>query len=259
MSELLVERRDHTALLTLNRPDRLNAISGEMLTRLSEALIECNEDREVRAVVITGAGRGFCAGLDLQDAAGGGSNLTGGGGGIPAINEMPPMVMRRVDTPVLCALNGPAAGYGMDLALGCDLVIASEHANFTPPVRRGVLPESGGTWLLPRLVGWHKACEIALLARKLDAKAMQDLGLVNRVVAHDAVLDETLSWASELSSNPPLAVAAAKRVMRGGLDTSFEVNSAHVMAELMQLFRTADFKEGIQAFLEKREPEYGGR
>ena len=169
------------------------------------------------------------------------------------------MVMRRVDTPVICALNGPAAGYGMDLALACDLVIASEQASFTPPVRRGVLPESGGTWLLPRLVGWHKACEIVLLARKLDAKAMQDLGLVNRVVAHDRVLDEALAWATELAANAPMAVAASKRTMRGGLDTTFEVNSAHVMAELMQLFGSADFKEGIQAFLEKRDPEYTGR
>ena len=257
MSELLVERREHTALLTLNRPDRLNAISGEMLGGLSEALIECNRDREVRVIVLTGAGRGFCAGLDLQDAGGAGSNLSGGG--VPAINEMPPMVMRRVDTPVICALNGPAAGYGMDLALACDLVIASEQASFTPPVRRGVLPESGGTWLLPRLVGWHKACEIVLLARKLDAKAMQDLGLVNRVVAHDRVLDEALAWATELAANAPMAVAASKRTMRGGLDTTFEVNSAHVMAELMQLFGSADFKEGIQAFLEKRDPEYTGR
>ena len=258
MSELLVERRDHTALITLNRPERMNAISGEMLSGLSDALLDCHRDPDVRAVVLTGAGRGFCAGLDLQDVGSGKSDLTGGGAGF-AISETPPLVMRRVDVPIVCALNGPAAGYGMDLALGCDFVLASERAKFTSPVRRGVLPESGGTWLLPRLVGWHKACEVILLGRTLDAKALLDLGVVNRVVAHDAVQDEALAWAAEIANNAPLAVAAAKRSMRAGLDSTFEVNANHVMAELMQLFRSEDFAEGLRAFLEKRDPSFRGR
>lgn len=256
MPELLVERREQTALVTLNRPERMNAISGEMLGRLSEVLIECNTDPDVRVVVLTGAGRGFCAGLDLQDLGAGAGNLAGGSGF--SINETPPMVLRRIDVPVVCALNGPAAGYGMDLALGCDFVLASEHAKFTSPVRRGVLPESGGTWLLPRLVGWQKASEIILLGRTLDAKEMERLGVVNRVVGHEGLLDEALSWAGEIASNAPLAVAAAKRSMRSGLDSTFEVNAQHVMAELMQLFRSGDFKEGVSAFLEKRDPDFKG-
>lgn len=261
MSEVLLTRDGHVATVTLNRPDRLNAISVPMLVDLGRALVECDGDRGVRVVVLTGAGRGFCSGLDLQDLAAGtgiGSG-GGGGGGNLRVDDSPPFVLRRMDTPVLCALNGPAAGYGMDLALGCDLVVASDSASFTPPVRRGVIPESGGTWLLPRLIGWQKACEVTFLARKLDAAELQRLGLVNLVVPHDD-LDKTVAdWAAELASQPPLALAAAKRTMRLGLDSPFEANAHHVLAELMGLFRSKDFGEAVSAFLEKRDPTYEGR
>ena len=258
MSEVLFETQDHVGVITLNRPDRLNAISGSMLGTLSELLIDCNADPNVRAVLLTGAGRGFCAGLDLKDVGSGQSDITGGGAGF-AIGETPPLVLRRVDVPIVCALNGPAAGYGMDLALGCDLLIASDKAKFSSPVRRGLLPESGGTWLLPRLVGWQKACEIVLLARPLDADRIAELGLANKVVPHEKLQGEALSWAHELAANAPLAVAAAKRSMRFAMDSTFEANSHHVMAELMALIRTDDFKEGIASILEKREPRYKGR
>jgi enoyl-CoA hydratase/carnithine racemase len=247
----------HVGVITLNRPERLNAITGRMLSGLSDLLLRCNRDREVRVVVLTGAGRGFCSGLDLQQVASGSSDLTGGG---PLdINEHPPYVMRRIDVPVVCALNGPASGYGMDLALGCDLLLASDRASFVSPVKRSLVPESGGTWLLPRLVGWHKACEVVLLARKLDAAEIARLGLANVVVPHDELLDETMRWAHELADNPPLAVAAAKRTMRFALDSTFEANGHHVMSELVQLMRTADFQEGVASFMEKRPPDYQGR
>lgn len=264
MSDILFDVEHHVATITLNRADRLNAISGPMLASLAEKLIEYDHSQEVRVVVLTGAGRGFCAGLDLKDTAsrsGDGSkpdSITGGGG-MPKIGETPPFVMRRLDTPVLCALNGPAAGYGMDLALGCDFVIASDRASFMPPVNRGVIPESGGTWLLPRLVGWQKACEITLLARKLSAEDIERLGLANKVVPHDAFEAEVATWADELAGRAPLAIAAAKRSMRLGMDSTFEANSHHVMAELMQLFTSQDFREGLAAFIEKREPKYQGR
>jgi enoyl-CoA hydratase/carnithine racemase len=258
MPDILLEAKDHISTITLNRPDRLNAISGEMLTRLSEILLECDHDPDVRVIVLTGAGRGFCAGLDLKDFASGASDFAGGSGALK-IGEMPPFVLHRLDTPVVCALNGPASGYGMDLALGCDIVIASQQAVFAPPVRRGVVPESGGTWLLPRLIGWHKACEVTLLARKLDAAEIEWLGLANKVVPHDQLAAEARQWAQELAANAPLAVAAAKRSMRLGLESSFDANSYHVMAELLQLFRTKDFAEGIASFLEKRDAKYQGR
>jgi len=262
MSDILFEVEDHVATITLNRPDRLNAISGPMLSSLSDKLLEYDQARDVRVIVLTGAGRGFCAGLDLKDTAaesGGSGDLAAGGGGVPKIAETPPFVLRRLDTPVLCALNGPAAGYGMDLALGCDFVIASDQATFMPPVNRGVIPESGGTWLLPRLVGWQKACEITLLARKLAAEDIERLGLANRVIPHDAFEAEVAGWAAELAGRAPLAIAAAKRSMRLGMDSTFEANSHHVMAELMQLFSSQDFREGLASFIEKRAPKYEGR
>src|SRR5262249_44176755 len=143
------------ATLTLNRPERMNAISGPMLAALSERLIEANADRDVRVIVITGAGRGFCAGLDLSDASSG-SGIGGGGAPLPATLDLrtaPPTVLHSLDKPVIAALNGGAAGYGMDLALGCDIRIAGKRAKLAAAfTKRGVLPESGGTWLLPRLV-----------------------------------------------------------------------------------------------------------
>jgi enoyl-CoA hydratase/carnithine racemase len=261
MPDVLLTRDGHVATITLNRPDRLNAISVPMLVDLAAALVECDGDRGVRAIVLTGAGRGFCSGLDLQDVAAGtgiGSGAAGGAGNL-RIDDSPPFVLRRMDTPVVCALNGPAAGYGMDLALGCDLVLASDTASFTPPVKRGVIPESGGTWLLPRLIGWQKACEVTFLARKLDAADMLRLGLVNAVVPHDDFDKTVAEWMGELAAQPPLAVAAAKRTMRLGLDSPFDANAHHVLSELMGLFRSKDFAESVAAFMEKRDPVYEGR
>ena len=259
MNDVLFEKDGHVATITLNRPDRMNAISGEMLGGLSDRLRECDEDVDTRCIILTGAGRGFCAGLDLKDQISGQGLDVEGGGGSFKIGDTPPFVLRRIDSPVICALNGPAAGYGMDLALGCDILIASEQAKFACPVRRGVIPESGGTWILPRLVGWQKASEIILMARTLDAGRILELGLANKVVAHDDVMTVARAWAGELAANAPLAVAAAKRAMRLGMDTPFEANSHHVMAELLQLFRTRDFAEGLKSFIEKREPKYEGR
>jgi enoyl-CoA hydratase/carnithine racemase len=261
VSDLLCETSECITTLTLHRPERMNAITGSMLRELSERLWQADRDPRVRAVILTGAGRGFCAGLDLKDVAGGQGDLLGSGGvaggGLDLANA-PPMVLRRIDVPVICALNGPAAGYGMDLALGCDIVIASESARFAPPVKRGVVPESGGTWLLPRLVGWQRACEISLVARTLDAQRILELGLANRVVPAERLLAEARAWATEIAANAPLAVAATKRTMRLGLDASFDANMYHVTAELMALLRTRDFAEGLEAFLEKREPRYQG-
>jgi enoyl-CoA hydratase/carnithine racemase len=261
MSELLVERDGPVAILTLNRPERLNAISAPMLMALSESLVACDRDPGVRAIILTGAGRGFCAGLDLQDAASG-AGIGGGGGGLGAtldLRDAPPIVLHRIDTPTICALNGGAAGYGMDLALGCDIRIAAESAKLAAAfTRRGVLPESGGTWLLPRLVGWSKAAEIIFTGRTLRARDCLELGLVSRVVPDELLLKEARALATEIAGNAPLAVQASKRMMRMGLSETFDDHVHHVYLQLLPLFRSKDFREGMTAFLQKREPEFQG-
>lgn len=260
--ELLVERDGAIATLTLNRPDRLNAISVSMLNDLAEQLVACDRDSDVRVIILTGAGRGFCAGLDLQDASAGTGIGSGGGG--PAVDldlrDAPPTVLHKIDTPTICALNGGAAGYGMDLALGCDIRIAGQSGKLAAAfTKRGVLPESGGTWLLPRLVGWAKASEIIFTGRSLSADECLELGLVNHVVADDMLIKETRALADEIASNAPLAVAASKRMMRMGLSEEFDDHVHHVFLQLMPLIRSKDFKEGMQSFLEKRKPDFKGR
>src|SRR3954452_8348952 len=185
--ELLYDVVDHVATITLNRPHRRNAISAGMLRLLGERLEEADGDGDVRVVLLTGAGKGFCAGLDIKDAMAG-TGIGGGGSsdlGIGALHTrtIPTVVLHEMDTPVIAVLNGAAAGYGLDLALGCDIRIAAESARLLPGfAKRGVVPESGGTWYLPRLVGWAKASEIGFLGRDLTAAESLDYGLVNKVV-----------------------------------------------------------------------------
>jgi enoyl-CoA hydratase/carnithine racemase len=261
--DLLYEVAGGVATITLNRPERLNAISLPMLASLSKALRDADLDREVRVIVMTGAGRGFCAGLDLKDQAAG-TSIGGDGGGLAAarfdLAGSPPVVLHTTDKPVICALNGAAAGYGMDLALGCDIRIASSEAKLAAVfTKRGILPESGGSWLLPRLIGWAKAAEVAFRGMTLSARESLELGLVNRVVEPDQLMPVTQEVAAEIAANAPLAVQATKRMMRLGLEETFEANVHHVFLQLLPLFQTEDFKEGVRSFIEKRPARFQGR
>ena len=263
--DLLYDVADGIATITLNRPERLNAISGGMLASFSHAFRAADRDTAVRAIILTGAGRGFCSGLDLKEQ---GALGAGGGSGNGAISlpskfdlaDSPPMVLHTTDKPVICALNGAAAGYGMDLALGCDIRVASDAGKLAAVfTKRGVLPESGGTWYLPRLVGWAKASEIAFTGRVLDADQCLAYGLVNKVVPHDSLMEESRTLAKEIASCAPMAVQATKRMMRLGLQETFEANVHHVYLQLLPLFRSQDFIEGVKAFGERREPVFEGR
>ena len=262
--EVLYEVSEGIATLTLNRPERLNTISGPMLARLTQLLIKANEDPAVRVIVLTGTGRAFCAGLDLVDATQG--SVIGSDKQVSTISvnldlrNTPPTVLFAMDKPTICALNGSAAGYGMDTAMGCDIRIAGESAKMAAAfVKRGVVPESGGTWILPRLLGWAKAAELIFTGRTLSAKESLELGLVNHVVPDAELAAKTREIALEMANNAPLAVQSAKRLMRMGLSETFNDHVHHVYLQFLQLIRTQDFKEGMTSFLEKRPADFQGR
>lgn len=258
--QVQTERSGRVVVITLNRPERLNTISGPMLDQLSAALLEADRDPAVRAVVLTGAGRGFCAGLDLEEQSSGSGLDIGHRAGELPLRDAPPVVLHQIDVPTICALNGGAAGYGMDLALGCDIRIASETAKLAPAfTKRGVLPESGGTWLLPRLVGYSLAAEIFFTGETMEASRLLELGLVSKVVPAAELMPAALGLAERIAANAPMAVRAAKRMLRYGAEEPFDSHVQRVYLQLLPLFGTADFAEGMTSFLEKRPPDFQGR
>jgi len=252
---------DHVATITLNRPHRRNAITPQMLDQLGEAFLAADSDSAVRCVVLTGMGQGFCSGLDMKEAfAGTGIGGSGSGSGVlPHTRTLPTNILFNMDTPVIAAINGAAAGYGLDLALGCDMRIGATSTRLMPGfAKRGVVPESGGTWYLPRLLGWAKAAEISFRGNDLDAGEALEIGLLNNVVADEDLLAVANDWAGEIVGNAPLAVQSMKRLFRHGLTQDFESHTHHVLLQTMALFGTKDFKESIDAFMERRDPRFEG-
>ena len=264
--EVLYEVSDHIATITLNRPDRMNTISRTMLGQLTEHLLTADADPEVRVVVLTGTGRAFCAGLDLSEATRppepgkeGISNSTALATNLDLRNT-PPTVLFNMGTPTICALNGSAAGYGLDTALGCDIRIMAEGAKMAAAfTKRGIVPESGGTWFLPRLVGWSKAAELIFTGRTLSAEECVEWGLASRVVPAADLAATARALADEIAANAPLAVQASKRMMRMGLSETFNDHVHHVFLQLLPLMRSQDAAEGMRAFMEKRPANFTGR
>lgn len=262
--EVLYEVADGIATITLNRPERMNAISGPMLAKLGQDLLKANADPKVRVIVLTGAGRAFCVGLDLVDATQGSGIGSASQAQAVSVNldlrNTPPTILFNLDKPTICALNGAAAGYGLDTALGCDIRIMGESAKLAAAfVKRGVVPESGGTWLLPRLVGWSKAAELIFTGRTLSAAESLALGLASEVVPDAELAARARAVAAEIAANAPLAVQSAKRLMRMGMEETFNDHVHHVYLQFLQLVRTQDFREGMTSFLEKRPADFQGR
>jgi len=262
MSDVQYQRDGALATITLNRPERMNAISHPMLLALSEALLHAGRDGDVRAVILTGSGRAFCAGLDLNDAASEEGVRKGGFALAPTLElrDFPPVVLHRLDKPVICAINGGAAGMGIDLTLGADVRICARHAKLALTfTRRGVMPETGGTWYLPRLLGWSKAAELILAGRTLSADEALGMGLVSQVVDAEALLPAARTLAEEFAAGAPLAVQASKRMMRAAMHEGFAEHVAHAYLQVLPLMQSEDFREGYSAFLEKRAPVFQGR
>lgn len=257
---IFVSESEGITTITLNRPDKLNAFIGHMRRDLAEALEHAGSDRNVRVLIVTGAGRAFCSGGDIgfmaelmerHDSEEFARTLGAGRRVIAAIRSM--------TKPVIAAINGPAAGAGFNLALACDLRIASSNATFSQSfVKVGLHPDWGGTYFLPRLVTPNKACEMFFLGDTIDANEAARLNIVNQVVAPEELESATLQLAERLRAAPPIAIAAAKQAvyMSGGADLD-EMLRYETEAQL-RCFDSDDGHEGVRAFFEKRDPHFTG-
>ena len=257
MADVEVEVRDGVATVTLDRPDALNSLTVPLKQELRATFEGFARDPAVRTVVLTGAGRAFCAGQDLKerlepDAA----RLE-----VELRERYNPLIlaMRRLEKPIVAAINGVAAGAGLSLALACDLRIASEAASFVLAFGRiGLVPDSGATWLLPRIVGVGRAVELALLGDPLPAAEAERWGLVSRVVASDALLEEARALALRLAAGPPIGLGLTKRALERSFDASLEEQLEYEATLQGIAGSTADHAEGVKAFVEKRGPVFKG-
>jgi 2-(1,2-epoxy-1,2-dihydrophenyl)acetyl-CoA isomerase len=259
---LLYELNDAIATLTLNRPERLNALDTALRQELYEAIVQAGEDEAVRVIVITGAGRGFCAGGDMKNA----NAVQEGRAERPLLDRVAPirdkvvLAMRDASKPIVAAVNGAAAGAGMNLALACDMRIASTAAKFGQTfVRRGLHVDWGGTYLLPRLVGMAKACELIFTGDIISAEEAHTLGLVNKLVSPDELLPETYALARKIADGPPIAIRLAKRALYHNQEVDLRAALEFETYAQNLCYETEDSREGIKAFVEKRPPRFQGR
>ncbi|MEV0064105.1 crotonase/enoyl-CoA hydratase family protein [Nocardia sp. NPDC050718] len=259
MSAVLVEQREHVLVVVINRPQAMNSVDAEVSTGVGAALEQAEADPQVRAVVLTGAGeRAFCAGADLK-ALGRGENILAPG------NEqwgLAGYVRHPISKPTIAAVNGFALGGGTELVLASDLAVAAETATFgLPEVARGLFAAAGGAFRLPEQLPRKVAMEMILTGEPITAARALELGLVNRVVPADLVLDAALELAGRIAENAPLAVQASKRVALGLVDGKIDDDAAWDLTnrEIMSVARTADVREGTLAFAEKRKPNWQAR
>jgi len=258
MSDDLVQCADHGAVrvLTLNRPQALNSFTRAMHEELLPALDAAAVDERVRCVVITGAGRAFSAGQDLNDAM----SDVDVGDLVEQLYKPLALRIRSMPVPVLAAVNGVAAGAGANFALGCDIVIAARSASFIQAFAKiALVPDCGGTWLLPRLVGRANAMALAMTGDKLPAEQAQRIGLIWRVVDDAALMDEALALATRLAAMPTAALAATRRVIDDALALDYAAALSHEAAVQRTMGAAHDAKEGIAAFLAKRPPSFTDR
>lgn len=260
-SSILLDINQGVALLTLNRPDRLNSFNAQMHDEMATAIRQIKKDNSVRALVITGAGRGFCAGQDLSD------RNVAPGSEVPDLGESieqryNPLLrsLRELPMPVICAVNGVAAGAGANIALACDIVLAGQSASFIQAFCKiGLIPDSGGTWSLPHLVGMARAKGLALLGDKLSAEQAEQWGLIWRCVADEQLLPAAMAMAEHLATQPTRGLALIKQALHASTTQSFDAQ-LDLERDLQRLAgRTEDYREGVSAFMDKRTPQFKGQ
>jgi 2-(1,2-epoxy-1,2-dihydrophenyl)acetyl-CoA isomerase len=258
---ILYDKHEHVAVLTLNRPERLNAISGAVREEVHEAVQAAQDDDEVRALIITGEGRGFCSGADLSGAPPAGRELSQN-----ARLDDDGWVGRwarrfaRFDKPLIGAINGVAAGAGMSMALACDLRVGSEHSRFKAVfIERSLSPDSGLSYFLPRVVGYSRAADLLMTSRAVNAEEAYRIGLLDRLVPHASLVEESIKLANEMTGWPPLALRMTKRVLQHNTDAEFEEAIRYESVGLGFARKAPnDVRESRLAFVEKRKPKYTG-
>ena len=256
MSYILMEKKDNVCTLTINRPESLNALNTDVLRDLDKAVDAAAADSDVRVIVITGAGRAFVAGADIQEMADLGMQE---GRAFGQVGQVLFRKIEKLEKPTIAAVNGFALGGGCELALCCDMRIASEQAIFgQPEVGLGIIPGFSGTQRLTAAVGKAKAAELILTAQNIDAAAALQMGLLNRVVPADRLMEETQQLAEKIAANAPLAVRWANSAIKRGMRTDFDTGISIESDLFGMCFATQDQKEGMHAFLERRKAEFKG-
>ncbi len=253
--QVLVSRQGGVAVATLNRPAALNALANELLATLVATVEQLDQSPDVRAIIVTGGPRVFAAGADLKQLA------------EARFDDMVFSVrfalwdrLKQVKVPLIAAVSGFALGAGCELAMACDLIVASETARFgQPEINVGIMPGAGGTQRLTRAIGKVRAMEMVLTGRTLSAYEAERVGLVNRVVPVEVLADEAMALAQEIASKPPISVRLAKRAVLEAFETTLGAGLEHERRSFAVTFATEDAREGMRAFLEKRAPEYHGR
>ncbi|HYI45152.1 MAG TPA: enoyl-CoA hydratase [Actinomycetota bacterium] len=257
---ILVERRGGISWVTLNRPDKRNAINAEMREQLLAAIAEASNDQTIRCLVLTGAGKGFCTGADLSGSKGGGKPQAGSIRDV--IREGTQRVFKalwELEVPTIAAVNGVTAGFGCQLAFACDLVIASEESRFIEVfTSRGIIPDGGSAYLLPRLIGLARAKEMVFFADPWSAADAERIGLVNRVVPPSDLEKVTMEWAERLATGPTKALGLAKRLLNRSLESTLDASLEEEALTQELITNTNDIREGITAFVEKRDPKFTG-
>lgn len=251
--------------ITLNRPEKLNAINHRLSNELPAAIEQASHDDSVRLLVITGAGRGFCAGLDLDPTALAEHRAAGNESRAERLDDLGwvgrmALALVNNDKPVIAAINGPAAGAGLGLALGADIRLVSAKAVVTTGyIRRGLAPDAGVSYFLPRLVGLSRATELILTARDINAEEAERIGLASKILPAENFAGEVAEYAAQLAYGPPVALTLTKRLLAASLDRDLPTQLKSEYAAILKCFQTEDVGEAMRAFLEKRPPNFKGR